>query len=98
MAITKGIPAAAVLANGINGRAFAAPVVAPDADETFAVPMTIADALGVGLSMKALALSGKVPEVTASIYERVGASLVTAARAEMQQRIAKAKESAGGAK
>lgn len=64
-----------------------------DADETFDLPITIADALGIGMSMRALAMTGKMPVSTALIYHRVGEQLVAAAKAEMKKRVDAALES-----
>jgi hypothetical protein len=72
--------------------------VAVEPDETFPVPMTIADALGVGMSMRALALTGRMPPSTAVIYHRVGEQLVAAAKAEMKRRVDAALESGAKAK
>lgn len=47
------------------------------------VPLDVADAIGVGHSLRALVQNGKLPAETADTYIRVGEQLVSAARAEM---------------
>ncbi len=67
-----------------------------DDEETFDVPMTIADALGIGWSMQSLAIQGRMPPATAAIYRRIGERMVKLAKAEMQKRVEAA--AASGAK
>lgn len=65
-----------------------------DSGESCTITLDVAKALGIGHSMRALAHSAKMPEDTKALYLEVGTQLVSAARAEMAQRIAKAAESA----
>lgn len=75
-----------------NVQAFG-PVPSGDDDETVTVTLNLAECLGAGYSMRALAVTGSMPEATRIIYDRVGGQLVSAAKAEMAARIAKARES-----
>ena len=57
----------------------------PDAGEIVLVPMTKADALGVGHSMRTLVRCRKLPPGTAEIYERVSRSMISEARIAIAQ-------------
>ena len=70
----------------------------PDAADVVTVTLDLADCLGVGYSLKALALSGGMPEETRAKYNSVGDQLVSAARAEMKRRIDLAASSKAGAR
>lgn len=69
---------------------------ASDADDSVTVTLNLADAFGVGHSLVALTHNPlvKMPDATKEIYRRVGRQIVSASKAEMAQRIAKAAESA----
>lgn len=51
-----------------------------DTGDVVYVPMTTADALGVGHSMRTLVRGRKLPPGTADIYDRVGRSMISEAR------------------
>lgn len=65
-----------------------------DGGDITTVALVTVDALSVGLSLQALARNMKTPHGTREIYERVGKAMATAARLEMQQRVAIRKERA----
>jgi hypothetical protein len=75
--------------------------VAPESRRrrSISVTLNLADALGCGYSLVALTHNAlvKMPDSTKVIYRRVGLQLVAAAKLEMAQRIAKARESASKA-
>jgi hypothetical protein len=75
-------------------QAFGSPA-SDDGDESISVTLNLADALGCGYSLVALTHNAlvKMPESTKVIYRRVGLQLVAAAKLEMAQRIAIARES-----
>lgn len=74
------------------------PIGPVDDEETFNVEMTIAEALGAGWSMQALAIQGRMPPSTAAIYRRIGERMVKLAKAEMQKRVEAAQASGSKAR
>lgn len=59
----------------------ATPVTAAPATLRVTIELDLADALGVGHSMRMLVRQGKTPPGTADTYARVGDALVAAGRA-----------------
>lgn len=56
-----------------------------ECDEVVLVPMTKADALGVGHSMRTLVRGRKLPLGTAECYTRVAESMISEARVSIAQ-------------
>jgi hypothetical protein len=56
-----------------------------ECDDVVYVPMTKADALGVGQSMRTLVRGRKLPPGTAAIYTRVAESMISEARIAIAQ-------------